>query len=330
MDRDIVRFDAGHRQHLGRCLLYRHERRFQTCDIVDCQAKANRRDPVGPHRRDDQTDRRGDTGIRRTNHALDAQLARDLIAMHRAAAAGAKKGVGDRITPTLGDVHARGSCHILVDDVVDAARDLDLIEFEPRAQELQGGARSLQINWDSASSKCCRVDGAQIKIRVGHRGSRTATAVADGPWLGAGAIRPDFQKTDLVLARDRAATCTDLDQFDGRDTNWQAASLDKAPLTRGLERVGDHGLAVFDDTQLGRRPSHVEREKHLFPVRQAEVAGCQSPGRRPGTPASGPELAWLPPYASSRRSTASAEVARSRQVHAARGKSHRCKFPQAA
>ena len=78
--------------------------------------------------------------------------------------------------------------------------------------------------------------------------------------------------------RDASTACSDLDQFDGRNTDRQAAAFDEALLARGLEGVGDFGLAVVDDAELRRGAAHVEREHVPAAVVGAERGGGERTG----------------------------------------------------
>src|SRR5947208_523211 len=86
----------------------------------------------------------------------------------------------------------------------------------------------------------------------------TRAGAMSGPRLRAGTQRADLQQADVVEMGNRAAAGADLDQLQGRDAHRQAAALDEAALARDLEAVGDRGLAVVDDAELGGGAAHVE------------------------------------------------------------------------
>src|SRR5262249_59043017 len=67
--------------------------------------------------------------------------------------AGAEKGVVARVAPALGDVHAGGAGHALVDDVVDAPRDRDQRQPHRLGQAVQRCARGRDVDRDRSAGE---------------------------------------------------------------------------------------------------------------------------------------------------------------------------------
>jgi len=194
-----------------------------------------------------------------------------------AGAARAEKRVVARIATALGDVHAGGARHVLVDDVVDTPRDLDQRQAYRLGEPGQGAARGRDVDRDGAAREVLGVQVAEDEIGVRDGRLRPAEGVACRARLRARAARPDFQETDLVDVRDGAAAGADLDQLDGRDAHRQAAALDEPFLARGLEAVRGERLAPVDERELGGGAAHVEREE----VTAAVLAAEEGRGDRP-------------------------------------------------
>ena len=87
--------------------------------IVDLHRKA--RGEIDRDRRDQEADRRGDAGAGRADDALDAELARDAVGMHRTGAAEGDHRQAARIDAEIGRMHRGGLAHGFVDEIVDAA-----------------------------------------------------------------------------------------------------------------------------------------------------------------------------------------------------------------
>src|SRR5262249_46372803 len=81
-------------------------------------------------------------------------------------AAGAEERVVARIAAALGDVHAGGARHALVDDVVDAPRDRDQRQAHRAGEPGQGRARRVDVDRDGAAGEVVRVQVAQEEIGV--------------------------------------------------------------------------------------------------------------------------------------------------------------------
>ena len=239
-------------------------------------------DAIDARRRDEETQRRGDTGRRRADHARDAELPRDLLRVDGPRAAGAEERVVARVAPALGDVHARGGGHVLVDDVVDAPGDLDRVEPQRAGEPLDRLPRRREIHLDLAAGEVAGVEVAEEEIRVGHGRLRPAEAVGGGTGLGARAPRPDLEEPDLVHGGDAAAARADLDQLDRRDPDGQAAAFHEALLARRLEAVGRQRLALVHERELGGGAAHVEREQLPAAVGAAEERAGERAGSGAG------------------------------------------------
>jgi hypothetical protein len=182
----------------------------------------------------------------------------------------------------LGDVHARGVGHVLVDEVVDAPGEACDGEAGALGEWAHGRLGCGEIDGHAAADEIGGVEVAEHQVGIGDRRLCAAPAVGGGARLGARADGPDLQEADVVEISDGAAAGADLDQLQGRDAHGQAAALDEAALARDLEAVGDRGLAVVDDAELGRGAAHVEGQHMRAAVARAEMGGDQRAGGRPG------------------------------------------------
>src|SRR5262249_59204562 len=87
-----------------------------------------------------------------------ARLAGAAVGVQGAGAAGREQRVPARIPAALGDVHARGARHVLVDDVVDAPGDLGQRKADARRKTLERGPSAIHIDADLASGEVLRVE----------------------------------------------------------------------------------------------------------------------------------------------------------------------------
>ena len=205
---------------------------------------------------------------------------RDAPGVHGPGAACAEQRIVARIAAALGDVHARGGRHVLVDDVVDAPRDVRGRQPHAPGEPLQRGARRRHVHADLAAGEVVGVEIAEQEVRVGHRGLGAAEAVGRRARVRARAARADLEQPDLVDGGDGAAAGADLDQLDGGDADRQPAALHETLLPRGLERVRGERLAAVHERELGGRAPHVEREQVAAAVLAAEERGGQRAGGR--------------------------------------------------
>ena len=122
------------------------------------------------------------------------------------------------------------------------------------------------VDLQRAAGKEIGIQIAEQQIGVGHGRRGPAASITGRARLRAGAVRPDLEQTDLIATRDAAAAGADLDQFDRRQADRQAAAFDKALLPRRLEPVGDQRLAAIDQAQLGGGAAHIKGEQVVDPV----------------------------------------------------------------
>ena len=103
--------------------------------------------------------------------------------------------------------------------------------------------------------KLLRIEPAEHDIGVGDGRFGAAAAIADRARVGAGALRSDLQRADLVAPGDRAAAGADLDHVDHRHHDRMAAGIAADIIARRHGR-----LAVADQACLGGGAAHVERD----------------------------------------------------------------------
>ena len=137
-----------------------------------------------------------------------------------------------------------------------------------------GGA---QIERHAPAKEEGRVEIAEQQVGVGDRRPHAAPAVARRTRVGARAVWPNFQQSETIDARNRAAARANLDQIHNRDLHRQPAALLESILAVDFELRRGHRLAVFDDAQLGRRATHVEGQQ----VADARELAVVRTGQRP-------------------------------------------------
>ena len=168
------------------------------------------------------------------------------------------------------------------DDVEDAAGELEAGEPARRLERREGRVRRVPAKGHAAPGEGLRVEVAEDEVRVRDRRVPASPAVAGGPGLGARALGPDLEQTQLVHPGDAPAARADLDELQGRDPQRKPAPRDEAALPAGLEGVGDEGLAAVHEAKLGRRPSHVEGEEVAVSGPRPEPRGRDRPRGRTG------------------------------------------------
>src|SRR2546428_205108 len=95
-------------------------------------------------------------------------------------------------------------------------------------------------------------------------------------------VRPDIKKPQTVKSSLKPPASANLDQFDHRHLDRQAAALLEAVLPIYLEFGQRERAAVFDHSQLGRRTAHVEGQQ-IVDIRQlAEVRAGERTASRAG------------------------------------------------
>ncbi len=142
-----------------------------------------------------------------------------------------------------------------------------------------GVGRGLRVEPHGAAVEIVGVDVAEHDVGIRDGRLLAAAAVADGAWIGTGALRPDLDQPHVGVG-DAAAAGADLQQLDGRHVDRQAAALAVAHLVH-LEGGRDGGLAAVDGAELGRGAAHVEGEDPVEALLLADGAAQQHAGGGP-------------------------------------------------
>ena len=193
-------------------------------------------------------------GKQRHDHGRDVKLARDRADVQGTGAARSDQREVARIV-ALGDRHlAHRERHLVDRNVDDCLRRRHDIELE-RARDLllDAAPRAFGVELHRAAEEIVGIEPAEHDVGVGDGRLGAATAIADRPRIGARALRPDFQRADIVEPGDRAAAGADLDHVDHRQHHRMAAGV-AADVVAGRER----GLALADEARLGGGAAHVE------------------------------------------------------------------------
>ncbi len=202
--------------------------------------------------------------------------------MQRTAAAGAEQGVAPRILAALGDMHARGTRHVLIDDVVDAPGELLHAQSRLVGDGGHGRPRGREVDFHRPAGEKVGIEIAEQEIGVGHRRPRSTQSIGRRAGFRPRAFRAHLQQADRIQVCDRAATRANLDELDGRDADRQAGALGEPLLARRLEMIGDQRFAAVDDGELRRRAAHVEGQHVAAGILRAEPGGGECAGCRPG------------------------------------------------
>src|SRR5207248_3621554 len=120
-----------------------------------------------------------------------------------------------------------------VRDLDDPVRGVDDVQAERlRAALLDRAARAVHVERDLAAEEVVRVETAEDDVGVGHGRLDAAAAIADGPRIGARALRPYPQQPAGVDPGDRAAAGADLDEVDDRRADGVAREREAADARR--------------------------------------------------------------------------------------------------
>src|SRR3990167_7127862 len=109
-----------------------------------------------------------------------------------------------RVLAAFAQMGARGVGHILIHDLMDAPGDLLYAQAETVRQERQGSPRCLKIKAHISTEEVAGVEVSQDQISIGYRGLLPSLTVARRSRLGAGTVRPDFQQSKRIHARNAA------------------------------------------------------------------------------------------------------------------------------
>ena len=125
-----------------------------------------------------------------------------------------------------------------------AAASLDRCP-QPVRDGLHRVARAVQVECDAAAGEVLRIEDAGEKLGIGHRRLGSTEAVAGGPWVGAGALRPDPERAGGIEVCDGTAARTDLHQIGDRHPN-RVSRVEARPFE--LVLGGYLGQSVLDHT----------------------------------------------------------------------------------
>src|SRR5262245_25340216 len=98
----------------------------------------------------------------------------------------------------LSQMHARRIDHILVDEIVDAPGERWNCQAGVPGKRSQGRLRGCEVDAHAAADKIAGIEVAEHQVSIGHRWARTTPAIASRTRFGAGALRTDLHKPDVV------------------------------------------------------------------------------------------------------------------------------------
>ena len=141
------------------------------------------------------------------------------------------------------------------------ARGIEAERSRDMLPDRVGGARAVEPHL--ATEEGMLVDVAEAQIGVGDGRAIASMRVACGPRVRTGALGTHAEQAKLVDPRDRTTAGADLDHFDDRHLQGQAAALGEAMHARHFELVRAFGLAIVDDAYFGGGAADIERDQVL-------------------------------------------------------------------
>jgi hypothetical protein len=219
---------------------------------------------------------------RRYNDLGDLQFGGECCGVYGTSAAKGNQREFARIVTALDRDDAKCLGHIAVDDLDDRGGGFG----DPQPERI-GHAfadrrlRCRKIDRERAAQQGFAIEVAEHYVSVADRRVVPTESVSHRTRGGAGAARPDFQRTAGIDPRDAAAAGADLGEVDDRHSHRMAGPLHPAlgmPLAADFVFGGDDDLAVGDQARFCRRPAHVERDK----VGKGELPAGECGGDHPG------------------------------------------------
>ncbi len=215
-------------------------------------------------------------GEERHHHLRDVQFARDCDHVQGARAARRHQGEVARIVALRDRDLAHGQRHLGDRDLDDRLRRRHRVEPEGLGDfRVDAPQRTFGIELHLPAQKIIRIEAAKDHVGVGDGGLAAAAAIADGPGIGARALRSDLERAHVVAPGDRAAAGADLDHVDHRQHHRVAAGIATDVVARR-----HHRLAVPGEARLGGGAAHVEGDDaRLVAPRYQSRAGDDAGGR---------------------------------------------------
>ena len=205
----------------------------------------------------EQAGRRGDSRVRRDEHARDLQLECDVAGEERAGAAGRHEREFARVVAAPDAVQLDRLRHPELLDLERAERGLFDADAERAGDLLHRLARELCVELHAAAEEPpVRAQAAEHELGVGRGGLHTAAAVAGGAGIGARRLRTDAEDAARVHVGDRAPAGADRVDVDHRHHRLVVADL-------RVQQMPHPQLAAGCDADVCRRAAHVERDDVL-------------------------------------------------------------------
>ena len=225
---------------------------------------------------------RRDPGGRGTDKPLHLERPRNLIGMHRAGAPECHQAETAGIGTPFRDMNPGGRNHVLVDDPENPVGGFGDGQTHPVGQPGHRRFGRSPIQNHAPAEEETGVQIAQQQIGIRHGRGIPAHTVAGRARIGTGGIGTHLEQSKFVDPGHGSAAGSNLDQFDGRYAHRKTRAALEAVHARNLKVIGHGRLPVLDETHLGGRAAHVERDQ-IGQIQQFAVEhGGQRPGRRPG------------------------------------------------
>ena len=243
-------------------------------DVHGVERRVDRAHEIMPQVGDDTAKRVGDPRSRRHQNLGNAELAGQRRGMERPRPAKGEQSEVARIQTKRDGDHAGRAGHAGRGHAQHRRRRRFGIDAERVTEPcLEDGADIVDIDRPRDRLQLAGVKTAKNHVGVGDRRQIAATPVADGPRVGAGALRPDLEEAGFVDPRDRPAAGADGADIDHRN-------VDRHRIF-DLDLVRHRRLAVADQRHVCRGAAHVIADE-VRPVGAAPgIGGGNHAGGRP-------------------------------------------------
>ena len=263
------------REVLDRPILHPAEKVVDPREVEETHAHPRRLGVVEPGIGEQGAERRERARIERDQHLADLEAARELARVQWAGAAVGDEREPARVVPAVGRHEAERLRHVRVRDIDDALRDALAGEAERLGERVERAAGRLDVQLQVAGEKELGRETPEHDVRVGRRRLRSATAVAGGARVGAGAARPHLEDPGRVDPGEAAAARPDRARVDHRQRDRHAV-LELLEVREGRlgarQQAGlEAGAAHVTGDQVTQADRLAERRRGHDPARRARA-----------------------------------------------------------
>ena len=139
-------------------------------------------------------------------------------------------------------------------------------------RSLEGRQRAVAVQLARAPEEVRRIQVAERKIGVRHRGFSAALAIGDRPRHRPGAARPDLQRAGSADMADRPTAGTERDDIE---------ALQRDALTGHGASTPQRRLAILHPRDVGRGAADIEGDEVVAQAPFSQRDTGRDPARRP-------------------------------------------------